>query len=97
MIIRWPSSLKKWLLLVDVPRRPEIVLGARLNHARLVSGENQAPQLRGLLNGQGMDMGRSQVAALPASRRGESRGASEEPVSGASRRLYRVGLVDDYA
>jgi len=55
------------------------------------------PQLRGLLNGQGMDMGRSQVAALPAPRRGEGRGVSEEPVSGAGRRLYRVGLVDDYA
>ena len=55
------------------------------------------PQLRGLLNGQGMDMGRSQVVALPAARRGEGRGLAEEPVSGAGRRLYRVGLVDDYA
>lgn len=55
------------------------------------------PQLRGLLNGQGMDMGRSQVAVLPAARRGEGRGLAEEPASGAGRRLYRVGLVDDYA
>ncbi|MDM4770806.1 flagellar hook-length control protein FliK [Solimonas sp. SE-A11] len=55
------------------------------------------PQLRGLLNGQGMDMGRSQVAAMPGSRRGEARGLADEAAPIAGRRLYRVGLVDDYA
>jgi flagellar hook-length control protein FliK len=55
------------------------------------------PQLRSLLNGQGMDMGRSQVAALPAPRRGEGRAGAEEPAGGTGRRLYRIGLVDDYA
>lgn len=55
------------------------------------------PQLRGLLNGQGMDMGRSQVAAMPVSRRGEARGLADEAAPVTGRRLYRVGLVDDYA
>lgn len=55
------------------------------------------PQLRGLLNGQGMDMGRSQVAAMPISRRGEARGLADETAPVTGRRLYRVGLVDDYA
>ncbi len=57
------------------------------------------PQLRELLNGQGLDMGRSQVAAMPQTpRRGDPRNpAAETGSGGARRRLYRLGLVDDYA
>ncbi|AXQ28233.1 flagellar hook-length control protein FliK [Solimonas sp. K1W22B-7] len=56
------------------------------------------PQLRELLNGQGLDMARSQVAALPPPRRGDPRSLPADIGNGGPRRrLYRLGLVDDYA
>lgn len=55
------------------------------------------PQLRELLNGQGLDMARSQVAALPQARRGEARAAAEPALPQGKRRFWRLGLVDDYA
>lgn len=56
------------------------------------------PQLRELLNGQGLTMGRQQVAAMPGSRDSEPRTpqAPQRGPTGGRRRSWRLGLVDDY-
>lgn len=53
------------------------------------------PQLRELLNGQGLEMARSQVASLTQPRRGMP--ADDAPAPKAQRRLWRLALVDEYA
>ncbi|HSW14072.1 MAG TPA: flagellar hook-length control protein FliK [Solimonas sp.] len=53
------------------------------------------PQLRELLNGTGLELGRTQIGSLAPRREGEPRLPSERG-SPSRRRHWRLGLVDDY-